>query len=222
MKIGVLGTGMVGIAIASKLVELGHDVMMGAREATNEKATAWVTKGVTKGKSKRKAGTFADAAMHGAILVNATRGSGSIAALDLAGTGNLDGKVLLDVSNPLDFSNGLPPTLTVCNTDSLGEQIQRAFPQLKVVKTLNTVNAGVMVAPRTLPQEHTVFVAGNDNEAKKAAAALLKEFGWRDAEIVDAGPIQASRGLESWLLLWVSLVGALGTPLFNLRLVKAG
>lgn len=220
MKIGVLGTGMVGVAIASKLVDLGHDVIMGAREATNERAAAWVAKGV--GKGKRKAGTFADAAKHGAILVNATRGSGSIAALDLARAGNLDGKVLLDVSNPLDFSRGMPPTLTVCNTDSLGEQIQRTFPQLKVVKTLNTVNAGVMVAPRTLPQEHTVFVAGNDNEAKKAAAALLKEFGWRDAEIVDAGPIQASRGLESWLLLWVSLMGALGTPLFNLRLVKAG
>ena len=186
--------------------------------ANNEKAAAWVAK--TKGKAR--AGTFADAAKHVVMLINATRGSGSIAALDLAGGNNLNGKVLLDVSNPLDFSKGMPPTLTVCNTDSLGEQIQRAFPQVNVVKTLNTVNATVMVAPRTLPQEHTVFVAGNDNDAKKAAATLLKEFGWRDAEIIDAGSIQASRGLESWLLLWVSLMGAFGTPLFNLHLVKAG
>lgn len=218
MKIGVLGTGAVGVVLATKLVELGHDVVMGSREASNEKATAWVAKM----RGKAKAGTFTDAARHGDVLINATRGSGSIAALDLAGGDNLNGKVLLDVANPLDFSKGMPPTLTVCNTDSLGEQIQRTFPQLKVVKTLNTVNASVMVAPRTLGQETSVFVAGNDNSAKKTAAGLLKEFGWRDSEIVDAGSIQASRGLESWLLLWVSLMGAFGTPLFNLRLVKAG
>ncbi len=218
MKIGVLGTGMVGVALATKLVELGHDVVMGAREASNEKAAAWKAKM----RGKAATGTFADAAKHGTLLINATRGSGSIAALDLAGGNNLNGKVLLDVANPLDFSKGMPPTLTVTNTDSLGEQIQRAFPEVKVVKTLNTVNASLMVMPRSLPQEHSVFLAGNDNLAKKAAAALLKEFGWRDAEIVDVGSIQASRGLEAWLLLWVSLMGALGTPHFNLKLVKAG
>lgn len=172
MKIGVLGTGMVGVALTSKLVELGHDVVMGAREASNETAAAWKAK--MRGKD----------------------GAGSIAALDLAGGKNLSGKVLLDVANPLDFSKGMPPTLTVSNTDSLGEQIQRAFPDVKVVKTLNTVSASLMVMPRSLPQEHTVFLAGNDNGAKKTAAAPLKEFGWRDPEIVDAGSIQASRGLE--------------------------
>ncbi len=183
MKIGVLGTGMVGVALTSKLVELGHDVVMGAREASNETAAAWKAKM----RGKDGAGTFADAAK---------RGTGSIAALDLAGGKNLSGKVLLDVANPLDFSKGMPPTLTVSNTDSLGEQIQRAFPDVKVVKTLNTVSASLMVMPRSLPQEHTVFLAGNDNGAKKTAAAPLKEFGWRDPEIVDAGSIQASRGLE--------------------------
>lgn len=218
MKIGVLGTGMVGVTLASKLVELGHDVVMGAREASNEKAAAWKAKM----RGKAGTGTFADAARHGAVLINATRGTESIAALDLAGGDNLGGKVLLDVANPLDVSKGMPLTLTVCNTDSLGEQIQRAFPGVKVVKTLNTVNAGLMVMPRSLPQEHTVFLAGNDNGAKKTAAALLKEFGWRDPEIVDAGSIQASRGLEAWLLLWVSLMGTLGTPHFNLKLVKSG
>ena len=218
MKIDVLGTGMVGVAIATKLVQLGHQVTMGARAAKNEKAMAWA-KGL--GQKSSHIGTFRDAAKAGAVVFNCTRSMGSLDALTQASTDALDGKVLIDMSNPLDFSHGMPPTLSVCNTDSLGEQLQRAFPKAKVVRALNTITAPLMVDPRALPEQTTTFVAGNDDSAKATVTTLLKEFGWRDSEIVDAGTIQASRGLEAWVLLWVQLMGTIGTPMFNLRLVSA-
>jgi hypothetical protein len=217
MKISVLGTGMVGETIASKLVELGHEVKMGSRSANNEKATAWVKKAG----ARASQGTFADSAAFGEILFNCTLGSGSIEALEAAGKQNLQGKILLDLSNPLDFSKGMPPTLFVSNSDSLGEQIQRAFPELKVVKTLNTVSANVMVDPARIPGEHSVFVSGNDAEAKNRVKQLLTEwFGWK--QIIDMGDITTSRGTEAYLLLWIRLWGALGTPDFNVHLVKKG
>ncbi|HEX8825775.1 MAG TPA: NAD(P)-binding domain-containing protein [Archangium sp.] len=217
MKISVLGTGMVGETIASKLVELGHEVKMGSRSANNEKATAWVKKAG----ARASQGTFADSAAFGEILFNCTLGSGSIEALEAAGKQNLKGKILLDLSNPLDFSKGMPPTLFVSNSDSLGEQIQRAFPELKVVKTLNTVSANVMVDPARIPGEHSVFVSGNDAEAKNRVKQLLTEwFGWK--QIIDMGDITTSRGTEAYLLLWIRLWGALGTPDFNVHLVKKG
>lgn len=215
MKIGVLGTGMVGEAIASKLVSLGHDVKMGSRTANNEKAAAWVSK-AGKGASQ---GTFADAAAHAEIVFNCTNGGGSIEALQAAGAANLKGKVLLDIANPLDFSKGFPPTLSIVNDDSLGERIQRTFPEAKVVKTLNTVNAHVMVDPSRVPGEHDIFVAGNDAEAKQQVTKILREwFGWKS--VIDMGDIGNARGLESWLPLWVRLYGALGTPDFNLKIVR--
>lgn len=215
MKIGVLGTGMVGEAIAGKLVSLGHEVKMGSRSANNEKATAWVAK-AGKGASQ---GTFADAAKHGEIVFNCTQGGASIAALEAAGKDNLKGKVLVDVANPLDFSKGFPPTLSIVNDDSLGERIQRTFPEAKVVKTLNTVNANVMVEPSRIPGDHDVFVAGNDAEAKQQVTKILKEwFGWK--HVVDVGDIGNARGLESWLPLWVRLYGVFGSPDFNLHLVR--
>ncbi|MFE8598469.1 NADPH-dependent F420 reductase [Archangium violaceum] len=217
MKIAVLGTGMVGETIGSKLVALGHEVKMGSRSANNEKAAAWVKKAG----AKASQGTFADAAAFGELLFNCTSGSGSLEALNTAGKENLEGKILLDLSNPLEFSKGMPPTLFVSNTDSLGEQIQRAFPELKVVKTLNTINANVMVDPSRIPGEHAVFVSGNDAEAKSQVKRLLTEwFGWK--QVIDLGDITTARGTESYLPLWLRLWGAMGTPDFNIQIVKRG
>jgi predicted dinucleotide-binding enzyme len=216
MKIGVLGTGTVGQTIAGKLATLGHGVRMGARQANNEKAAAWV-KSAGAGASQ---GTFADAAAFGEIVFNCTAGSGSLEALKAAGPESLRGKLLVDLANPLDFSKGMPPALFTGNNDSLGEQIQRAFPATKVVKTLNTVNALVMVDPSRVAQgEHHIFVSGNDAEAKTRVTQILREwFGWK--QVLDLGDISSARGTESYLLLWIRLWGALGTGDFNVRIVR--
>ena len=226
MKVGVFGTGMVGRTLGAKLVLLGHDVMLGTRDVAktreskeagpmgNAPFSEWHRKN-----SGIKLGTFAQAASHGEILVNATSGSGSLKALGQAGTANLQGKVLVDIANPLDFSKGMPPTLTVCNTDSLGEQIQRAFPDAKVVKALNTMNASVMVNPgQVAAADHSVFVAGNDAGAKASVTGLLKSFGWKD--VIDLGDISAARGAEMILPIWLRLMGALQTPMFNFRIAR--
>lgn len=213
MKIGVLGTGPVGNALGGKLVSLGHDVMMGGRSATNEKVVAFVQR------TGGKAGSFAEAAAHGEIVFNCLRGDICIDVLT-AVSAELEGKVLADLSNPLDFSKGMPPTLTVINDDSLGEQVQRALPKAHVVKSLNTMNANLMVNPALLAGDHSVFVSGNSAEAKAQAAALLREFGWKDANIIDVGDITTARGAEQLVSLWVRLFGALGTPLFNFHIVR--
>ena len=216
MKIAVLGTGMVGNTIASKLVALGHEVRMGARDAGNDKARAWAG-GAGAGASH---GTFADAAAFGELVFNCTAGAGSLAALEQAGAANLRGKVLVDLANPLDFSKGMPPSLFVSNTDSLGEQIQRAFPETRVVKTLNTINCEVMVDPaRVAGAEHDVFVSGNDAGAKGQVTEILRGwFGWK--HVTDLGDITTARGTEAYLLLWIRLWGATGTPDFNVRIVR--
>jgi 8-hydroxy-5-deazaflavin:NADPH oxidoreductase len=216
MRIAVLGTGMVGQALATKLVELGHEVMMGSRQAGNEKAVAWA------GGAGDRAdqGSFADAAGFGELVVHCTAGMHSLAALGEAGVGNLAGKVLIDIANPLDFSGGFPPTLAVCNTDSLGEQIQSTFPDTKVVKALNTMNCEVMVDPGRLPGEHVVFVCGEDAGAKRQVCDLLESFGWTPDRIVDLGGIRAARGVEMYLPLWLSLMGAVGGPNFNVALLR--
>ncbi len=153
------------------------------------------------------------------LVVNATNGLGSLSALGEVGTDHLAGKVLVDVSNPLDFSRGFPPTLSVKDTDSLAEQIQRAFPETKVVKALNTVTASVMVDPGSVGDgDTTVFAAGDDADARKVVVGLLEELGWRD--VLEFDGLQNARGLEMWLPLWVRLMGALGTAEFNLKLVR--
>lgn len=216
MKYAVMGTGMVGRALATKLVELGHEVMMGSRSADNPTAREWV-QSAGAGASQ---GSFADAAAFGETVINATAGTASLEALQMAGASRLSGKILIDVSNPLDFSQGMPPTLTITGRDSLAERIQAALPETKVVKTLNTVNAQVMVDPARVPGEHVVFVSGNDVEAKGTVEVLLREgFGWRS--VVDLGDITTARGTESYLLLWLRLWGALGTPDFNIAIAKA-
>lgn len=215
MKIAVLGTGMVGETIASKLVQLGHEVRMGSRTANNEKAVAWARKAG----AKASQGTFADASAFGELVFNATLGQGSLEALHAAGKDTLKGKILVDISNPLDFSKGMPPTLFVSNTDSLGEQIQRAFPETKVVKALNTINCNVMVDPSRLPGEHDTFVSGNDADAKARVKQILTEgFGWK--RVIDLGDISTARGTESYLALWIRLMVSLGTPDFNVHIVK--
>jgi len=216
MKVGVLGTGMVGQTIASKLVSLGYDVRMGARDAKNEKAADW---GKKTGPMASH-GTFADAAAFGELVFNCTLGAATLEALGAAGEANLRGKILVDTSNALDFSKGMPPTLFDGNTDSLGEKIQRAFPETKVVKALNTVNCSVMVDPwRVAKGEHDVFVSGNDADAKARVIELLRGgFGWK--HVVDLGDITTSRGTECYLALWVRLYGVLGTAAFNVKVVR--
>jgi 8-hydroxy-5-deazaflavin:NADPH oxidoreductase len=213
-KIALLGTGMVGDAIGTKLVSLGYNVMMGSRTANNEKAVAWKARN---GKLA-SAGTFSDAASFGDIIFNCTQGQTSLEALQLAGRENLQGKILIDVSNPLDFSKGMPPSLTVCNTDSLGEVIQRQFSDVKVVKALNTMNCQLMVDPGLLKDPGHVFICGNDKEAKAEVRSLLQSFGWE--KIIDLGDISAARGTEQILPIWVRLMGSLGTPMFNFSIVQ--
>ena len=227
MQIGIFGTGIVGQTLASALAAKGHTVMIGTRDprATLERDSGnafnktpfrdWQRQNATV-----KLGTFAEAARFGEVLLNATSGGGALPALEDAGADALGEKILMDIANPLDFSNGFPPSLTVCNTDSLGEQLQRAFPRLKVVKTLNTTNTLVMVNPAQVGGgDHTMFVCGNDAEAKARVTRWLGEwFGWRD--VIDLGDITTARGTEMLLPIWVRLMGALGTPMCNFKIVR--
>lgn len=226
MNIGIFGTGIVGRTIAARLVELGHSVVIGTRDPNqtlaktapdgmgNPPFSVW-----QKDNLKVHLATFKEAAAHGELLVNATNSSGSLPALQAAGESNLNGKILIDISNPLDFSRGMPPSLTVCNTDSLGEQIQRAFPNVKVVKTLNTMNARVMVYPRQLAGgDHSIFLSGNDATAKARVSDLLRSFGWED--LIDLGDITTARGAEMILPIWLRLMGALQTPAFNFKIAR--
>jgi predicted dinucleotide-binding enzyme len=215
MKIGVLGTGMVGKAIGTKLVQLNHQVKMGSRTASNEKAAEWVKANGMKASQ----GTFADAAEFGEILFNCTSGMASLEALKMAGEKNMNGKVLVDVANALDFSKGMPPTLFVCNTDSLAEQIQRTFPQVKVVKGLNTLNCNLMVNPTLVVGNHDVFVCGNDLVAKAKVTDILKNwFGWKN--VIDLGDLTAARGLEMLMPFWIRLMGTFQSPNFNYKIVR--
>jgi predicted dinucleotide-binding enzyme len=223
MRIGVLGTGIVGNTIGTALVAGGHDVRMGSRSATNPKAADWVEScRAATHRGKASQGTFADAAAFGEVLFNCTAGAVSLEALGAAGRDNLRGRILIDLSNPLDFSNGMPPTLTICNTDSLGERIQAAFPEARVVKTLNTINCQVMVDPRRVPGDHVIFLSGNDAAAKQSVARLLDEwFGWQTHNVVDLGDITTARGTEMMLPLWIRLMAALGSADFNFNLVRS-
>jgi predicted dinucleotide-binding enzyme len=225
MRIAVLGTGMVGQALAGRLSELGHAVVVGTRDpqATlarsepdgmgNPPFPMW--------KSDHPAvdlATFAEAAAGAEVVVNASSGAATLDVLTLAGAQNLAGKVLVDIANPLDFSAGFPPTLFVKDTDSLGEQVQRTFPEAKVVKTLNTLTASLMVQPKTLGEESSVFVSGDDADAKATVVGLLESFG--HADVIDLGGIETARGTEMILPVWLRLMGALGTATFNLKVVR--
>jgi len=208
---------MVGNTLATKLVQIGHQIMMGSRTANSSAGQEWLR---SVG-GKAKIGTFADAAAFGEIVFDCTNGANSLDALRQAGAANLREKILIHVSNPLDFSTG-QPTLTVCNTDSLGEQVQREFPDSLVVKALNTVNCALMIQPSLLPGDHNLFICGNDAAAKGEVTGWLCEwFGWKNTNIVDLGDITGSRGMELWMPIWLRLFGKFGHPRFNLRLVLA-
>lgn len=218
MKIGILGTGSVGDTIGSRLIELGHQVMMGSRTNTNEKALAFVQKH----NGKASNGTFAEAAGFGDMVFNCVKGEKAIEALTLAAPG-LDQKIIIDVSNPLDFSKGMPPCLIpeLSNTHSLGEEIQKSFPSAKVVKTLNTMWCGIMVNPKMINNgDHTNYICGNDQEAKTKVIALLKEFGWSENNLLDLGDISAARGTEAVLPVWLRIWGATKNGAFNFKIVK--
>jgi predicted dinucleotide-binding enzyme len=226
MKIAVFGTGAVGPALAGALAKLGHDVVIGTRdpEATLARTEAGPMGGVPFAQwhaahSDISVAAFVEAAASSDIIVNATNGTGSLDALAAAGAANLAGKVVVDIANPLDFSQGFPPSLNPVNTDSLGEQIQRAFPDARVVKTLNTMNASVMVDPASVAGgDHSVFVSGNDADAKTVVAGLLADLGHRD--IIDLGDITTARGTEMLLPIWLRLWGAFGNADFNFKIAR--
>lgn len=230
MKIGVIGTGPVGQTIASKLLELNHDVMIGTRNVSekltnnakekngNPPFSEWLEKN-----SRAKLATFAEVAAFGEIVINATNGSNSVKALILAGAKNLRGKVLIDLANPLDFSNGMPPSLLpgLNNTNSLGEEIQNTFPEVQVVKTLNTMWAGLMVNPNLIGDgNHINFISGNSPQAKSKVQKLLNQFGWQNENIMDLGDITGARATESVLPIWLRIMGAIKGGVFNFKIVR--
>jgi 8-hydroxy-5-deazaflavin:NADPH oxidoreductase len=226
MKIAVLGTGPVGQSVATRLDELGHEVTVGTRDVD---ATMARTEPDSFGRppfaewagqhSGVVVASVVEAAAASDLVINATNGAGSIATLEAAGDENLAGKVLIDIANPLDFSQGMPPSLFVSNTDSLGEQIQLRFPETRVVKALNTMNAYLMVDPKQLAGgDHTIFVSGNDADAKAQVTELLRSFGWSD--IIDLGDITTARGTEMYLPLWVRIWASTQNPLFNIKVVR--
>ena len=212
MRYGVLGTGMVGQTLATRLAELGHEVMMGSRTADNKEAETWRQRTGIRG----HVGTFRDAAAFGDMLFNCTQGAVSSAVLQSVDSTDLVEKILIDVANPLDLS---PGTLTICNTDSLGERLQRELPRTKVVKTLNTCNCRVMVDPARAGRDHDVFVCGNDAEAKETVKALLRDFGWET--IIDLGDITAARATEQLMPIWLRLYGIYGSADFNFKIVRS-
>lgn len=218
MRYGVLGTGTAGRTIGGALVARGHEVTLGSRRAGGDVATAWVAE--QRGRDGRAAeGTFADAAAASELAVNATAGAGSVDAVTSAAA-QLDGTVLVDVANPLDFSGGLPPEVLASTRGSLAERIQAAVPGARVVKALNTMNAAVMVDPASLPGPHTVFVAGDDAAAKADVAAFLGELGWPAQDVLDLGGLASARGLELYLPFWLQIMAATGSPHFNIAVVR--
>jgi 8-hydroxy-5-deazaflavin:NADPH oxidoreductase len=227
MKTAVFGTGIVGQVMARRLADLGHSVIIGTRDADktltrtekdmygNPPFAEWYKQN----KETIKLGSYAEAASSSEIIFNCTLGQASVEALQSAGDTHLKGKIIIDVSNPLDFSKGMPPTLSPVNTDSLGELIQRTFPEAQVVKTLNTMNCFLMVNPAALPDDHNVFVSGNDATAKNTVKVILESFGWKESNIIDLGDITTARGTEQLLPIWIRLYGILQTPMFNFNIV---
>lgn len=215
MKIGFIGSGNVGQTLGRSLVKAGHEVKLGARNPG--KLNEWLES--FSQDEKASVGSFQEAAAFGEIVINATPGSASLEALHAVGPQVLKGKILIDLALPLDFSNG-ELSLSVVNTDSLGEQIQRAFPETKVVKTLNTVTSTIMVDPLSLADgQHDLFISGNDEDAKNQVIGYLKEwFGWKS--IIDLGAISSARGTEMLLALSSRIYGAVGHPNFSFKIVR--
>jgi 8-hydroxy-5-deazaflavin:NADPH oxidoreductase len=222
MKVAIIGSGIVGQTLGKKLVELGHDVILGTRDPNKlDEAKGWagsLSDWLNAVENKATVATFSTAAAQGEIVINATHGMASLAALQTAGAENLQGKILIDVANELDFSQGMPPKSMAADTTSLGEKIQAAFPNTKVVKTLNTMNCQMMVDPKQLADgKHTVFISGNDVDAKSKVTELLQSFGWMD--IFDLGDITSARATEMMMPLWLRAFGRLGNVPYNFKIV---
>jgi predicted dinucleotide-binding enzyme len=220
MYIGVLGTGMVGEAIATALTEKGHNVRMGSRSASNEKAAAWVNKS----NNHATQGDFNDAAAFGEIVFLCLNGAHALDAVRSIDADSINGKIVIDVTNPLDFSKGMPPRLIegLSNSTSLGEEIQNELPGARVVKVLNTITANLMVNPKLVNNgDHTLFICGNDADAKnKVKHFLVDAFGWKPENLLDLGGIIAARGTEAYVPFWVMMMQANGSPMFNVKVVK--
>ena len=224
MKIGIIGSRMVAQIIGSKLLEEGDEVMISSRDITKEKrgfpsAKEWQIQQERKG-LKAHVGSFTESASFGNLVINCTSGAHSIEALTMAGKANLGDKILIDLANPLDFSKGRPPSLTIANTNSLGEEIQRTFPDVRVIKTLNMINAEVMINPGEINGDHDLFICGNDEDAKHLVKneILVNRFKWKN--VIDLGDLSAARGMEAYVILWVRLMNTLETAQFNIHIQK--
>ena len=225
MKVGILGTGGVGRALAEGFAAGGHEVMVGTRDVDATMARSETDQLGNPPFSEWRSvhgdvavGAFPEAGAHGEMLVNATSGAGSLEALRAAGAGDVDARILIDASNALDFSGGFP-SLFVAVTDSLAERIQREFPSVRVVKAWNTMTAGLMTNPELVGAgDHSIPICGNDEDAKRRVVALLEGFGWRD--VVDLGDLTGARAMEAYLLFWLRLYGAAGTSMLNTKVVR--
>lgn len=217
MKYAVLGTGMVGHTLATKLASLGHEVRMGARTADNEKAAKWAG---AKG-AHAAHGSFADVAVWADRVIFAVNGANIVEVAEIVGNAAVSDKTVIDVTNPLDMSKGMPPTLIpqLSNTTSAGETLQKKLPDARVVKTLNTMNHEIMVDPARVPGEHDVFLCGDDEAAKKSVVSMLSEFGWTNP--IDLGPLAAARGMEGLMPFWLRMWGVVGNADFNYRIVRS-
>jgi 8-hydroxy-5-deazaflavin:NADPH oxidoreductase len=213
MRIALIGTGMAGRTLGEGLAQAGHDVVFGTRDPERTRARdEWVG-------AKLPLASFGDVGAGADLFVNATGGINSLEALQAVGEESLAGKVLIDISNALDHSGGFPPSLFVSNTDSVAEQVQRTFPSTKVVKAFNTMTAPVMVNPGAVGGgDTTLFLAGNDPDARATVAAVAADLGWTD--VMDLGDLTAARGLEMYLPLWLQLFRNVGTPMFNIKVVR--
>ena len=223
MKIGIIGSGVVAQTLGAKFIALGHDVVVGTRDPLKldekKKMADSLREWLAKTGNKGRVATFAEAATHGDILINATSGDISIEALKMAGADKVGPKVLIDTANVLDFSKGMPPRALASQDNCLAEQIQAAFPNLRVVKSLNTITSSLMVNPRALKDgEHTIFVSGNDKPAKAQVGELLAALGWTD--ILDLGDLSTARAPEMYMAMWLRLWGATGTGVVNVKVVR--
>ncbi len=228
MKTGILGTGIVGRTLSKKLSDLGYEVTMGTR---NIEDTLLRTENDSYGNPPVRVfleenpeiqlADIPNTIKENRIIFNCTKGLAILEILNKVEDKHLNSRILVDVANPLDFTSGFPPTLSVSNTDSLGELIQRAYPELKVVKTLNTMNAGLMVDPSRVEGDHNVFISGDHEEAKKEVMHILHSFGWEDKNILDLGDISTARGTEMLLPIWTRLYAKYHDVNFNFKIVRS-
>lgn len=227
MKVAVLGTGMVGKALSQKLHTMGHKVSIGTRsvEATVSKLAPMDADGLTyESWLSRHEGiqmrSFRDSITGAEIIISSLSGKHAVATLG-ALADEIGDRVVIDTTNPLDFSHGAAPVLSVTGADSLSEQIQAALPRARVVKALNTVGFSVMVDPQAINDgNHILPICGNDEAAKAAVRLLLEQMGWRTGSLVDLGDLTNARGMEAYLLYWFRLMGKLGTSSFNIEIVR--